>query len=632
MRPQITRTPVGARPATLDKEKIFRFLSSTPLFAPLGDEMVRALAERMHPLDFPAGGVLMRQGEQADAFYVVVSGRFRVFVDRGDEHSLSPVGDIGRGEAVGEMALLADEPRSATVVAMRDSLVLQLSKHAFLHHVEKRPEALARVTRLIISRLKRQLHEEGKASTSTRTIAVVPAGRDGRVPLEYVSNLLARRLHRIGRTTLLNRHLLTSQLRRLDDLRTVGERTLIQRRRLEVLTRPDTGFDTTELDARSTEWLHNVESSHDFVVYQCDPERTPWTMRCLRQADRIVLVARPEDDPALGPLEEDIFKRKILGPQSAWMGKDLVILHAADKRLPSETARWLQHRAVDRHHHVRMSNESDFDRLCRMLTGTQVALVLGGGGARGAAHVGVIQALEQYGIPIDMIAGTSFGAIMAAGPALGWNAKTLREGIKRALVDPGKPLDYTLPFTAITSGRKATSQIRKTFGNVRIEDLWLPFFCVSSNLSKGQQVVHRSGPLWKAIRTSVAIPGVLPPVRSADGDVLIDGGVMNNLPVDVMRKLAGGGKVLAVNVRARVNIAADDLPDSGVLSGWPLYARLLTPFRKRPSVPTAVELILRTAEMGNVISAADQENAADVTFRPNVEDFGLLDFTAYTKL
>ncbi|MCH9670722.1 MAG: patatin-like phospholipase family protein, partial [Gammaproteobacteria bacterium] len=286
----------------------------------------------------------------------------------------------------------------------------------------------------------------------------------------------------------------------------------------------------------------------------------------------------------------------------------------------------------DRHHHVRLQSEADFDRLCRMLTGTQIALVLGGGGARGAAHVGVLRALEEQGIPVDMIAGTSFGAIMAAGPALGWDSQTLGVGIKRALVDPGKPLDYTLPFTAITSGRKATHQIRRTFGNVRIEDLWLPYFCVSSNLSKGQQVVHTRGPLWKAIRTSVAIPGVLPPVRSEDGDVLIDGGVMNNLPVDVMRKYAGGGKILAVNLRAKVNIAADDLTDTGVLSGWRLYARWLTPFMRRPSVPSAIDLILRTAEMGNVMSAAEQEKAADLTFRPKVEQFGLLDFSAYLPL
>jgi NTE family protein len=190
-----------------------------------------------------------------------------------------------------------------------------------------------------------------------------------------------------------------------------------------------------------------------------------------------------------------------------------------------------------------------------------------------------------------------------------------------------------VPLAALTKGEKATHQIQRTFGDYQVEDLWLPYFAVSSNLTRGAVSVHSSGMLWQAIRASVALPGILPPMRSPEGDVLVDGGIMNNLPVDVMREVCrGAGRILAVNVRPEVHMGAGDLPDDGVLSGWSLLGRRINAFAARPAVPSIVQVLMRTTETGNVLSTEVHEQGAELTFNPPVAGVGLMEFAAYERL
>jgi len=616
------------------RDEAVTFLAATPIFSELDRPALERLAERLREVQLPAGATLIREGEPANSLYIVVAGRLRASVAR--EGAELAVGEIGRGEVVGEMALLTDEPRSATVRAVRDSQLLGLSKADFSRFIDEHPNALFGVTRLIISRLQRSMRGGGQPS-GVRTVAVVPAGSG--IDLGPFSEGLAEALARLGETMLLNHQRLHSLLRYRDAVSSVGEKLLIDRRLLDALeegsgsgTRARGGKDPRDADV--TQWLHNLEATQDFVIYQTDPQPSPWTDRCLRQADRILLVANAKGGTVLSEIEVEMAQRELLRPAlSAAAKKDLVLVHAGGAAPPTGTARWLAKRRVHRHHHVRLGSRADFDRLCRVLTDRQIGLVLSGGGARGVAHVGVLRALEEHGIPIDIVGGTSFGAIMGAGLAVGWNWSELRSGVKRMLVDPGPPVDYTLPLTALSSGRKATQQIRRAFGDLRIEDLWLPYFCVSSNLTRGAVNVHTEGPLWQAIRASAALPGIFPPVRWGEGDVLVDGGIMNNLPVDVMRNLCGpSSRVLAVNLRGEVRMPAQELPDTGVLSGWSVLTRRLNRFGRAPAVPGIVDIILRTAETGNVISSQRLEATADLTFTPPVSGFSLLDFTVHDEL
>jgi predicted acylesterase/phospholipase RssA len=209
-------------------------------------------------------------------------------------------------------------------------------------------------------------------------------------------------------------------------------------------------------------------------------------------------------------------------------------------------------------------------RLARLLTGRGIGLTLSGGGARGLAHIGVVKALRQANIAIDAVGGTSLGAILGAGVAMEWTHDELVDRFRRAFVDTNPLNDYTLPLMSLVSGRKVTRLLRGEFGELQIEDLPLPFYCVSSNLTTGRLAVHRTGSLWRWLRASVAIPGVLPPIFH-QGDVHVDGGAMNNLPVDVMREV-GRGPIIGVDVGADRAFTADfddvDVPGLWKAMAW----------------------------------------------------------------
>jgi NTE family protein len=273
-------------------------------------------------------------------------------------------------------------------------------------------------------------------------------------------------------------------------------------------------------------------------------------------------------------------------------------------------------------HHVRRN--ADIERVARLIVGRSLGSVLSGGGARGFAHIGVVKALREAGMKIDSVGGTSIGAIIAAGVAADWSDEEMHERYRRAFV-VGKPLsDYTLPFVAMTSGRRVTALLHEAFGDRDIEDLALPFFAVSANLTSGSVVVHRRGPLWYWLRSSSAIPGVLPPVFH-QGQVLVDGAVMNNLPTDVMREQSVGDVVA-------VDIGADDVLHAGIDEvaspyGW----RLLLDKLFAPRRPGMLSILLRSGMVNSEAASQERRKLASVLLTPPLKGVELLDWHAYDR-
>ena len=268
---------------------------------------------------------------------------------------------------------------------------------------------------------------------------------------------------------------------------------------------------------------------HDLLVYVGDPLPSSWTRLCVRQADLVLLVGRG----AAGTLEPGLLET--IGPAGGPAGarRELVLLYDSGQRMPCGTADWLARVPVSAHHHVDPRLPRDYDRLARMLTGRAVGLVLGGGGARALAHIGVIRALEEAGIPIDLVGGTSSGAIIGGQCASGWESARILAQSRKVLIDHGSLNDFTLPVIALRRGRRYIRMLESLFADGRIEDLPLSFFCVSTNLTRSTCMVHRAGLLSEKVGASGAVPGLSPP--TADGrDILVDGGVLNNLPVDVL--------------------------------------------------------------------------------------------------
>ena len=355
------------------------------------------------------------------------------------------------------------------------------------------------------------------------------------------------------------------------------------------------------------------------MIYQPDADDTAWSRLCLSQSDVVLLVASAEDDPAIGAVEA-----RALATSS--LRCELVLLHSAHLAQPSATARWLERRPVADYHHLRADRPGDVARLARMITGTGCGLVLGGGGARGLAHLGVIRALEEAGVPIDVVGGTSIGAIMAALCARGLDdAERVRRVM--AIARTGRRLvTPTLPLIALSAGRRVDQILAEHLTTVPIEDLPLRFFCVSASLTRAEAVVHERGPLWTAVRASLALPGIYPPVY-ADGDLLIDGAAVDNVPVDVMRDRVGGGRIVAVDVGSEVE-PLTVAPYGPGLSGWRVLGRRLNPFTPAHPVPGIAEILNRSTGLSQVRHrrAALDDDRVDLLLRPPVTRLRGLDF------
>jgi len=345
------------------------------------------------------------------------------------------------------------------------------------------------------------------------------------------------------------------------------------------------------------------------LVTECDD----LSSECLRSADCILWVCH--DSGQNLPLQAVDAK--------PGHRKELVILHEHRKSYTGT----LDHADIAKaqlHHHIALDSDEDFARLARMLTGRGVGLVLSGGGARGFAHIGVIRALKEAGIPIDLVGGTSRGACIAAECALGWDYGTMLERNREAFVRLRPLRGYTIPFVSLLTGKRMLRALESLFDDVQIEDLPLNYFCVSSDLVRGELVVHRQGALSKYTRASTSVAGLAPPVPDR-GMLLVDGGVLNNLPADVMRGFFRGTIIASdVNPYGYTTLASHDYGKS--LSGWRVLRSTLNPFGQRPQFPMIHNILERVTMLGGIRHSNEfLSGVVDRYIRPPTDEFGFLE-------
>ena len=563
-----------------------------------------ALLAEIACLPLKRGDVLIRAGEDADRLFVVVYGRLRIMAydDAGTE---TVVDEIGRGDTVGERSLLTGDVRSATVYALRDSAVGVITRALFENLKLQYPEVMTRLARIALRRVQRDAATPGAFHAADAVgFAVLPAGvPPGGVPLGAFAERLASALAVRGKTL----HLSSARLEGLLGRPGIAE--------------VDAGDPAEPMLAA---FLQRQEQSHAYVIYEADDGWTPWTQRCLCMADRVLLLGQGASAPV--PTELDGH----LAANSDLTTTELVLLQPDHISGPSGTAAWLDRYKAGAHHHVRLGHGADFDRFVRRVTGRGLGLVLGGGGARGFAHIGVFKALRECGVAVDLVGGTSMGAILSATFAMGLHDRAILK-LARQLASPFQLFDPTMPVVSFFASAKVTQVLQRICGDTQIEDLWMPCFCVSSNLTHAVTMVHRRGPLWQAARASMAIPGVFSPIL-AEGDLLVDGCVLNNLPIDVMQRLNYGGPIIAVNVFPDVDLLRDYRFGPSV-SGWQTLAAKLNPLQRRDrSAPLIFESLLRVLALNDVHQAKTKRGFADVYIRPPVEQFNILDFGAYQQI
>jgi predicted acylesterase/phospholipase RssA/CRP-like cAMP-binding protein len=570
------------------------------LFGKLTHQELIALLDELEWRSLPSETTLFHQGDPGDSLAIVVTGRLRVEI-RGEDGAMRTVAELGRGEFIGELAVLTGEPRSATVVAVRDSDVVTLRKRAFEQLVLRHPQVMTRLTQVVVERLRRTTSGTAPAlARRARTIALVPLS--AAVPLQDLASQLAAILAEAGSTLHLDR-----------------ERTTASFGQLNPTELPESHPANMALRG----WLSEREAEHRFLLYAAEPQPTPWTLRCLRQADLVVLVAMAGASTAVTPIEETIARLGIRARQ------ELLLVHPPALARPAGTSRWLARRQVAAHYHVRLGNPGDLRRVANLATGRGLGLALGGGGARGFAHIGVLRALEEAGIPVDALGGSSAGALIAAAAAAGMDWRTMDELARRLLRNWRVP-DYTLPAVSLLQGAKLTRDLQAAFGQVQIEDLWHSYFSLSVNLNRLSVNVHRSGSLWRSVRASAALPLVFPPLLEG-GEVLVDGGVMNNMPADLVRELLPAGQVIAVKVSNEKPILSTYSFGASV-SGWDVLLAPLQRRERRVVAPSFFDILMRVLEINAVASSAKNSGFADLVIRPSVSQFGTLAFSAYDKI
>eukprot|EP00742_Colponemidia_sp_Colp-10_P008838 GILJ01009598.1.p1 GENE.GILJ01009598.1~~GILJ01009598.1.p1 ORF type:complete len:1135 (+),score=165.01 GILJ01009598.1:128-3532(+) len=609
-------------------------------------KLVRQLDHALEWTHIKAGHTLYREGDLSDCLYVVLSGRLLHTIKRADNRS-EVVGQAIRGDCLGELGVLTGEPRETKLGAIRDSELCKISKSVVLLIAQRYPSVMLSFAKTIGLKLQRQWvglpmnASDGRFGATTpahhlklpaalldtrspktagnnnpfaqplnharrrvdlATVAILPAG--GFVPLADFSKRLLTALQSIGPIHHLNS----------DIIQHMG----FSRR----------GGKMGEL--KMTHWLGELEEKNRIVLYEADPTPTDWTLQCIRQADCILIVGCAENEPVLGAVEQELAK---IGRKHT--RKELVILHRGGLEMSSTTRTWLRLRdKIVRHHHIRLERPSDWERLARLITGTAVGLVLGGGGARGLAHLGVIRALHEAGIPIDMVGGTSIGSFvgglyaMTSSSSYGLMMSKARRFSLHMSSTWRLIRDLTIPFTAYFSGRGFNRGLRKIFGRSRIEDLWLNYFCVTTNISNSSQMVHREGQLWRYCRASMTLAGFLPPLCD-DGSLLVDGGYVNNLPSDVMHSM-GAGTVLLVDVGARFDAQLTDYGDS--LSGTWLLLRKLNPFASPLKIPSLSEIQARLAYITTDARSLAIEQTVDLYLSPPVQQYGTLEFGKFDEI
>ncbi len=569
---------------------------ASALFGSLDADAIADLERESDWVELKRGNVLVRQGDEGDRAFVLLAGRLQAMREVEDGPPLV-VGDIAVGETVGEMSFFTGKPRSTTVRAVRDSLLIGLARPSVERLLAARPEAVRHVIKVQVERVQRA-NQGARLRAPLTNIAIVPL--DDRVAAGEFCRQLSSELWAFGQVVHLDAAQLDARLHRPG-----------------LAGSPEDGPDAPRLMM----WLDELERAARFVVYETSARHPGWVARSISRADAVILLARGAGDPAVTDIEHLVSREE--GEYGAAQ-RMLVLLHEDDV-LPSRTAAWLAPRTIARHLHVRLSRPDEVGRVARFIAGRAVGLVLGAGGARGFAHVGVLRALQEARIPIDMIGGTSMGAAMSAQHAMGWSPDRIVETGDEVWNHMRPHAEYTWPLMSLVRGKRAQHCGHMMYGNICIEDLWLPFFCVSSDLTDASMFVHRSGSLLEAVTASSSLPAVIVPTRVGN-HLLCDGSLFNTLPVGLAREYGCGTLIASrVSVPQDKDFFFDQIPTLGQVLRHKVTRR---PIR----YPGIMSVLLRSS----MIAAVGRENQeslnADLLFVPPLEQYGLMEFAALAKI
>ncbi|WP_425408060.1 patatin-like phospholipase family protein [Hyphococcus sp.] len=545
-------------------------LRNLPFFAQLDATTLDAIADASIWQSVPGGWELFAQGGESDALHINLFGRLIVVRAGADgEDNDEIVGYIRGGEPVGEMSILSGEAHSASVFALRDTEILSIPRADVERLIASHGEFAAALARVMLDRAR---HPKASFQQAAPRIFALIATSPSIDP-DMIAKKLAARIgaHRLNAAWL-----------------PAGE------------------------DAPESRAFDLTENAHDIVLLSAKVDGSAWYRFVQRHADRFLVLARRDARPPKPfPLTMEAGARA-----RKFRLVDLVMLHEG---APSgATAEWMDVIGASRVFNCR--GDKCFDRLARIVAGKSIALVLSGGGARAYAHIGAVKAMREKGVPIDFICGASMGAVVAACVAIGWSQDEMETRIREAFVESNPLGDHVLPVVALTKGARVETRLKKHFGDARIEDLTTPYFCVSSDIVNGAANVHKTGVLRKALRASIALPGILPPVVEEEA-LLVDGAVVNNFPTDLMT-IQHRGMTIGVDVAREGVIDIEAFRDPPGFFSW--VAR-----HGFTEAPPIVSLLMRAATARR--ERFETSRPADIMIAPPVPGVELRDWKEFEE-
>lgn len=568
---------------------LVHILKNSPLFSSLDENDIKSIISEFKKVYVHKNKILFHQGEFSNSIYIVITGKLVAMV-KSDKQIIKIIGEIHTGESVGELAALSSEPRTATVKAIDNSILLKLSRESFNKICQQYHSVLQHTVDAVIDRSRQILHLLAADGAIQKHIAIIPATE--KVDLTKFNQKIYEHVHNNPEVMILSDY--------------------------------DVKFRETHHTSRSLQQcLKDIDKKVRTIIFMLSSINTPLAIQCFHKIDTIYIVADSADEPYIS---QSIFVALRTLETVEHINPELILLHESDTELPQNTARWLKLAHFRLYHHIRINQEKDIAKILRFIEGKAIGLVLGGGGVRSWAHFGVIKALKEAKIPIDIIGGTSAGAIVAGYYALHENFDGIPIELKELTQITRKSVawqHFTWPAVSLFDGKAYTQKQKEIFGKARIENLWLSCFSVACNLATNSQVIGRKGYLWKTIRSSTAVPAIFPPVV-INGKIHLDGGILNNLPVDIMRKLLNGSGTIIASELTHYNNDMNEYFFPPILTLGKVFLAKSKILYKDYKFPPFIETFLKALLAGS--SAKQNENclAADILVAPDLSQYSLL--------
>lgn len=565
-----------------DPNQLAALVSKSAFFNAVPMYRIVEILPKLTYFTLPPENVLFHQGAPSDAIYILLKGSLiAYFLTSSGEPTV--VGSIEPYETIGELGVLSSEPRSLTVKTVSECDLIEISSALFKKLCEEFPGILFHIIQPVIAR-------------SLNTIKLLQTEKK---PENYIFFPAERNLN------------LANLKNKIGDC---------------IKKLPDSKVKMDFVEAGFFDPFEKLDQNEDFLYINFINESIdPYSLqKIVVKSKNFYLVA-----DGTKPMKIDGFAQKILDIATAdsSVKLNLVLLYPNHMTgFPVHTSEWLEKYNFFLYQHIKEESDADYQRLFRFLNQKPVGLVFGGGGARGVAHLGVLKALIQKKIPIDIVGGTSIGGLVAALYAWTQNYEETENYFLWILDKCYEVLflrNLTWPLTSLYSADPVTRATQHLFHDFQIENLWLPFFCISSNLSSRHEAVHNKGLLWEKVRATASTPGLVPPVVM-EGDLHVDGGLLNNLPVDVMRYFIGPSGIIIASKLS--NAEADKkhyrFPPSLTLKDAILYKSHIG--HKDYSFPPLFEILMNSLLLGSSQKEDNNAYAANILINPSLEKYRTL--------